>query len=219
MTTAAEMLMNGPEDAPHRVALAHGAGVGMDSPFMTAFAEGLAAHNIRVVRFEFPYMAATRQDGRHRPPNPAATLLTTWRQVVEALGGPEGLVIGGKSMGGRMAAMLAQQLEQAGTPVAGVACLGYPFHPPGKPDEVRLDHFATMRTPTLVVQGTRDPFGNQDEVAAFELPPQLQLHWAPDGDHHLMPRKTSGYTTEDNWREAVAALARFVQALGTAPLP
>jgi len=185
----------------------------MDSPFMRAFAEGLAGHGLRVARFEFPYMAATRRDGRRRPPNPGPTLLATWRAVVDALGGVAGLLVGGKSMGGRMASLLAAELEAEGRPVAGVVCLGYPFHPPGKPDSTRLDHLRTLRTPTLIVQGTRDPFGTQDEVAAYDLPESIRLHWAEDGDHHLAPRQASGRTTEQNWREAVAAVAAFAEGL------
>lgn len=214
----ADMRADGPADSLHRLVLAHGAGKGMDSPFMTAFAEGLGGLGIRVGRFEFPYMAATRQDGRKRPPNPPGTLLSTWRAAVTAFGGPDGLVIGGKSMGGRMASMLAQHLKDEGTPVAGVVCLGYPFHPPGKPESLRLDHLMALRTPTLIAQGTRDPFGGRDEVKTYALPPQIRLHWAPDGDHHLQPRKKSGHTTEANWQDAIGAVAAFVRE-STAHLP
>jgi len=208
-----EIRFDGPDDAPTTLALAHGAGVGMDSPFMQAFAEGLAGHGLRVARFEFPYMAATRRDGRRRPPNPRPTLLSTWRAVVDVLGGPAGLLVGGKSMGGRMASLLAAELEAEGRPATGVVCLGYPFHPPGKPDNVRLDHLRTLRAPTLIVQGTRDPFGTQDEVAAYDLPPAIRLHWAEDGDHHLAPRQASGRGTQQNWREAIAAVAAFAEGL------
>ncbi len=208
-----EIRLDGPDRAPATLALAHGAGVGMDSPFMQAFAEGLAGHGLRVARFEFPYMAATRRDGRRRPPNPQPTLLATWRAVVDALGGPTGLLVGGKSMGGRMASLLAAELEQEGSPVAGVICLGYPFHPPGKPDNARLDHLRTLRTPTLIVQGTRDPFGTQTEVTAYALPASVRLHWAKDGDHHLAPRQASGRGTEQNRREAMAAVAAFAEGL------
>lgn len=211
MVTRADMLLDGPPESPQRLVLAHGAGVGMDSPFMTAFAEGLASRGAFVGRFEFPYMAASRADGKRRPPNPTGTLLTTWRQAIDALDGPDGLVIGGKSMGGRMASLLARELEQGGTPVAGVVCLGYPFHPPGKPENLRLDHLRAMTTPTLIVQGNRDPFGGADEVAAYDLPANVKLHWSPDGDHHLQPRKSSGHTTNANWTDAIEAVAAFVR--------
>jgi hypothetical protein len=212
MVTHADLLTNGPADSPDSIVLAHGAGRGMDSPFMTAFAEGLAEAGLFVARFEFPYMAQSRRDGKRRPPNAAGLLMQTWRQVIDTMGGPHGLVIGGKSMGGRMASLVARELEQEGTPVAGVACLGYPFHPPGKPETLRLDHLRAMHTPTLIVQGTRDPFGGADEVANYDLPDSVRIHWTPDGDHHLTPRKSSGYTTDHLWQDAVADVAAFVRA-------
>jgi len=197
--------------APLTLALAHGAGVPMDSDFMAAFAEGLAAEGLRVARFEFPYMAARRRDGRKRPPDREPVLLQTWRRVIAALG-PENLAIGGKSLGGRMASLLADE-----TAVQGLVCLGYPFHPPGKPDRPRTAHLETIKTPTLIVQGTRDPFGTPDEVAGYKLSPAVRLHWAEDGDHGLEPRKASGRTAEQNLAEAIAAVAAFLRALGTPP--
>ena len=189
------------------LALAHGAGAPMDSPFMVALAAGLAAEGIRVARFEFPYMAARRRDGRKRPPDREAVLLDTWRQLIARLG-PEDLAIGGKSMGGRMASLVADE-----TAVQGLVCLGYPFHPPGRPDKLRTAHLETIRTPTLIVQGTRDPFGTPEDVKGYRLSPAVRLHWAEDGDHGLAPRKASGRTTERNWAEAISAIAAFLRAL------
>jgi predicted alpha/beta-hydrolase family hydrolase len=213
MSETPEILFDGPAHAERTVALAHGAGVGMDSPFMQAFAEGLAGHDIRVARFEFPYMAQRRQDGKKRPPNPEAKLKACWQAVIDALGGPDGLVIGGKSMGGRMASLIAADLEAEATPVGGLVCLGYPFHPPGKPDRLRVAHLQTLATPTLIVQGTRDPFGAPDEVAGYGLPANIAVQWAEDGDHDLKPRKSSGRSAEGNRAEAIAAIARFVEGL------
>lgn len=200
-------LIDGPENAPLTLALAHGAGAPMDAPFMTAMAAGLAGHGLRVVRFEFPYMAARRRDGRKRPPDPQARLIETWRAVISALG-PERLVIGGKSMGGRMASLVA---GEAG--VRGLVCLSYPFHPPGKPERLRTAHLAGISTPTLIVQGTRDPFGTPGEVAGYDLAPCIRLAWIEDGNHDLVPRKASGRTREQNWQAAAAAVAGFVQDL------
>jgi hypothetical protein len=117
-------------------------------------------------------------------------------------------------MGGRMASLLAAELEAMGTPAAGVVCLGYPFHPPGKPEQLRVAHLHTLRTPTLIVQGTRDPFGGADEVPHYGLPESVRLHWSPDGDHHLQPRKGSGTTTSRTWHDAIAAVAEFIHAHG-----
>ncbi|MCG8507741.1 MAG: dienelactone hydrolase family protein [Rhodospirillales bacterium] len=203
-----DFLSDGPEDARRTVALAHGAGAAMDTPFMTAFAGGLAAWGFRVARFEFPYMAARRATGKKRGPDRPNVLLDTWFEAVRQLGDPSRLVIGGKSMGGRIASMIA---DEAG--VAGLLCLGYPFHTPGKPEVPRIDHLAGMRTPALILQGTRDPFGTPDEVAAYPLSPAIRLHWLADGDHGFKPRKRSGRTEEQNLSEAVEAAATFMASL------
>ena len=190
------------------IALAHGAGAPMDSPFMQAFAEGLAARGLRCARFEFPYMAARRADGKKRPPNPAPVLLETWRTVIETIG-RDHLVVGGKSMGGRMASLIAAEMEAAGTPLRGVVCLGYPFHPPGKPDQLRTEHLAALKTPTLICQGTRDPFGTAEEVPGYALSSAIRLHWLTDGDHGFKPRKASGRTEAGNWADALDAIKTF----------
>ena len=203
-----DLLIDGPAGpAPLTFVFAHGAGAPMDTPFMAFFAEGLAARGRRVVRFEFPYMAARRQGGRRPPPDRQPMLLATWRAVIAHLGA-ETLVIGGKSMGGRMASLLA---DEAG--VAGLACLGYPFHPTGKPERLRTGHLATLKTPCLICQGTRDPLGNAEEVAGYTLSPAIRLHWAEDGDHDLKPRKASGRTADQNWSEALDALDGFFRSL------
>ncbi|MEX2449822.1 MAG: alpha/beta fold hydrolase [Rhodospirillales bacterium] len=203
---AVDFLFDGPKTAKLTVVLAHGAGAPMDSPFLNFFAERLAAEKFRVARFEFPYMAERRATGKKRPPNPAGILLETYRAVIERLG-PETLVIGGKSMGGRIASMVADE-----TGVRGLACLGYPFHPPGKPEKLRTDHLQTLKTPALFLQGTRDPFGTRDEVPGFALSEAIRVHWLEDGDHGFKPRKASGRSEEQNWLEAVEAMAAFAAA-------
>jgi len=203
-------LIDGPADAPVTVILAHGAGAPMDSPFMQAFGEGIAMQGLRCVRFEFPYMADRRLSGGRKPPNRMPVLMESWRETVKAFRGAP-LVIGGKSMGGRVASMLAAELDGAGDPVAGLACLGYPFHPPGKPENLRLDHFADLKTPTLILQGSRDPFGTREEVSNFSLPSSVRVHWLEDGEHGFKPRKKSGRTEQQNWQEAIDALAAFAR--------
>lgn len=206
------MIFDGPAKAAMTVTLAHGAGAPMDSPFMETVAKGLADKGLRVARFEFPYMAKRRSEGTKKPPDRAPVLLQTWRDAIDQLG-RERLIVGGKSMGGRIASMIAATLEQEGAPVSGVACLGYPFHPPGKPERLRTEHLETIKTPTLILQGERDPFGKRDEVEAYNLSNAVELHWLTDGDHGLKPRKASGRSEADNIEEAVAALARFAAAL------
>ena len=202
-----DLLFDGSAEATKTIALAHGAGAPMDTPFMAAFADGLAGRGFRVVRFEFPYMAERRLTGKKRPPNTARVLTETWRAVIDVLSS-ENLIIGGKSMGGRYASMVA---DTAG--VRGLVCLGYPFHPAGKPDRLRIEHLQSITTPTLILQGTRDTLGYREEVANYGLSPAITLHWLEDGDHGLKPRKKSGRTERQNWDEAVNAFAEFAAAL------
>ena len=206
-------LTDGRDDAGTALLLAHGAGAPMDSPFMDAIAGLIAAHDICVLRFEFPYMAARRQSGRRSPPPRADALCAVYREVVgEAARPGRRLVVGGKSMGGRVASMVADALYRDGM-VAGLVCLGYPFHPPGKPDSLRTAHLEAMSVPALVCQGERDPFGSRGEVEAWRLSPAVRLHWLADGNHDLVPRKASGLTNDDNWRAAAAAVAGFAARL------
>ena len=97
---------------------------------------------------------------------------------------------------------------------AGLLCLGYPFHPPGKPERLRTAHLETLRTPGLIVQGTRDRLGSEEEVSKYALSPAIELAWMEDGDHSFEPRKKSGRTIEQNLEAAAAAALRFIQALG-----
>lgn len=207
MDPSPKLLRDGPRDAPLTVVLAHGAGAPMDSPFMQTVAEGLAAEGLAVVRFEFPYMAERRASGARRPPDREPVLRETWQRVLDRLGERSRLVIGGKSLGGRMASLIA---DEAG--VLGLVCLGYPFHPPGKPDRLRVAHLAELATPTLIVQGTRDALGNRDEVSGYRLSPAIRVAWIEDGDHSLVPRARSGRTEAENLAQAVAVSAEFVRA-------
>lgn len=205
-------------DGPQRgvvptVALAHGAGAPMDSPFMEFMAAGLAAAKIRVARFEFPYMHARRETDRKKPPDRELVLRATWLEVIQQLrkSGPAKsgkLVIGGKSMGGRIASMVANEAN-----VDGLICLGYPFHPTGRPEKLRVDHLRELEPPTLILQGERDPFGKREEVASYKLPKAIDVHWLTDGDHSFKPRKASGRSEDDNWQEAVQAMVEFVSSL------
>jgi predicted alpha/beta-hydrolase family hydrolase len=207
MSQHIEFLIDGSAKTPVNVVLAHGAGAGMDSPFMAFFAEGLAAAGFRVVRFEFPYMAQRRQTGKQRPPDREPVLRDTWLAVIKQFGS-ENLIIGGKSMGGRIASLVA---DEAG--VEGVVCLGYPFHPSGKPDRLRVEHLLELKTPTLIVQGERDAFGSKGEVAAYTLSKAIQVRWLPDGDHSFKPRKASGRTEQENREVGMAAVVKFTRSL------
>jgi uncharacterized protein len=167
-------LITGPETAAFTIILAHGAGGAMDSASMTNLAKALADGGFRVARFEY-------------------------RAAVGALNASK-LIIGGKSMGGRVASMIADE-SFAAKKVRGLLCFGYPFHPPGKPDQLRTAHLERLCTPTLICQGTRDPFGSREEVASYALSDQIDLLWLEDGDHDLKPRKKiSGFSAGDHLR-------------------
>jgi len=191
-------LITGPEDAGTTILLAHGAGAPMDSKSMNAAAAALADAGFRVVRFEFGYMAARRTSDQRKPPPKAETLQPEYRDAVAALGAKGKLVIGGKSMGGRVASMVADELHAAGK-IAGLLCLGYPFHPPEKPAQLRTAHLENLQTPALIVQGTRDPFGTRPEVEGYTLSKAIRILWLEDGDHDLVPRKKlSGFSAADH---------------------
>lgn len=203
-----EFLFSGPEHGP-RLALAHGAGAPMDSAFMTFMAEALGTMGVRVARFEFPYMASRRTTNIKRPPDNTEVLLDTWRDVAWALGDPATLFIGGKSMGGRMASMVADDLQ-----VRGLVCLGYPFHPPGKPQQTRTAHLQNLRTSTLIVQGSRDALGTADDVAQYALSPNIRVHWIDGGNHDLTPLKKTGKTPHDCWQETAIHIVKFMKEGG-----
>jgi uncharacterized protein len=207
-----ELLVTGPRDPVARFLCAHGAGAGMGTPFMEAVARLLPERHIAALRFEFAYMAARRQGGSRKPPPKAERLMDEYRAAVAGM--PQGapLLIGGKSMGGRVASLVADELYSAGR-IAGLVCLGYPFHPPKKPDQLRTAHLVGLRCPTLIVQGDRDPFGPRSEVEALSLSPAIRLHWAGDGDHDLGPRGNSGFTRKGNLAAAADAIAAFAESL------
>ncbi|MCA0961672.1 alpha/beta family hydrolase [Salipiger bermudensis] len=208
-----EFLFDGDPAAPTTLLLAHGAGAAMDTPWMSTVADKLAARGLRVARFEFAYMAGRRSGGAKRPPPKVALLAEEYRAAIAALPVNGRLIIGGKSMGGRVASLIADDLH-AQQRLAGLLCLGYPFHPTGKPETLRTEHLATLRTPTLIFQGMRDPFGTRGEVVGYALSQAIALHWLDDGDHDLKPRKRqTGLTLDDHLSSTAAAIARWASAL------
>ncbi|MEO6260785.1 MAG: alpha/beta family hydrolase [Thermoanaerobaculia bacterium] len=202
-----DLLIDGPENAARSFVFAHGAGGAMDSSFMTRVAQGMAARGIRVIRFEFDYMAARRRGGKRGAPDRQPQLLDTWRRVVGEVGNASSLMIGGKSMGGRMATMVADELG-----VRGLICFGYPFHPPGDPNRLRVSHLEHLRTATLILQGTRDLFGTREQVSDYDLSPAIRLEWLEDGDHSFKPRRSSGVTEQQHVDQAIKLAAAFVES-------
>jgi predicted alpha/beta-hydrolase family hydrolase len=203
-----DFLFDGPDDADVTVMLAHGAGAPMDSASMTASARAIAAEGIRVARFEFAYMAA-RRTGTRRPPPKAESVMPEYVAAIDALGAKGKLIIGGRSMGGRVASMVADDMHAAGK-VAGLLCLGYPFHPPGRPTQLRTAHLAHLKCPALIVHGTRDEFGLPDEIRTYGLSNAIQLLLLEDGDHDLKPRKAiSGFTVAQHLKTMAEAVKNW----------
>ncbi|WP_256096852.1 alpha/beta family hydrolase [Pseudoalteromonas luteoviolacea] len=189
---------------------AHGAGAGSDSDFMQDMAKKLSLAGINVALFDFEYMETAKAQNKKRPPDRAPKLLNRYQQVLSQIDTDLPLFIGGKSMGGRMASMLACETQ---SPVCGVIAFGYPFHPPGKPDKLRVEHFGDIPCPFLVLQGERDTFGTKSEISdlSFDMTPHFV--WLPDGDHSLKPRKASGFTEQQNRQEAVNSTLQFIQGI------
>jgi len=175
----------GDDSSPLLVALAHGAGQGMDSPFMRSFQNGLAGRGFQSARFNFPYM----QRGR-KVPDPAPVLETCWRAVADFLrdqSGARKLVLGGKSMGGR----IASQVVAAGYPADGLLLLGYPLHPPARPERLRDAHLYQIECPMLFLSGTRDGFAEREllEPIVERIGAHAKLRWIEGGDHSFHVRK------------------------------
>lgn len=200
----------GPETAKVTFILAPGAGAPMTSPWMEKVVHLLGDARLRVLRFDFGYMT------QGKPPPRAEKLVPEYEAAVEAVHAQlpsEGrLLIGGKSLGGRVASLVAQDAFDRGR-ISGLVCLSYPFHPPKKPDQLRTGHLAGLNCPTLIVQGERDPFGVPAEVETYGLSPAIRVHWCTDGDHDLKPRKRSGATLEGNLAAAVREIAGFADTL------
>ena len=171
--------------------LGHGAGADQTSGFMVAFANALAERGIDIVTFNFLYTEL-----RRRIPDPNARLESCWRAVIEIVRSritshADSLAIGGKSMGGRIASQVA---AGEGRGLAGLVFLGYPLHPPGRPDRLRAAHLGDVKAPMLFVQGTRDPFGTSAELEPIisQLDPAADLFVVEGGDHSFKVPKSAG---------------------------
>jgi len=188
--------------------LGHGAGAGQRSTFMVQFARAISALGVDVITFNFLYTEHNR-----RIPDRAPVLEACYRAVIASVhaqlpAAKRALFIGGKSMGGRIASMVADEVG-----ARGLVCLGYPFHPPGRPEKLGTKHLETLATPALVVQGTRYPFGTAEDVAGYRLSPAIRVVWLQDGDHSWKPRAASGRSEAQNMADAIAAIREFLASL------
>lgn len=192
--------------------LAHGAGAGQKHPFMVAMAKGLVARHVSVVTFDFPYM----RERRHVP-DKAPVLEQAFREVIDATtawSGAAQVFIGGKSMGGRMATHLAAQRLDG---LRGVVALGYPLHPPGRPDKPRTEHLPSIRVPVLIVQGERDTFGTPDELKPViaTMNADVTLHVVAGGDHSLSVR---GKKKDESFNDVLDVVGHFLTNFSNAAL-
>ncbi|MEJ6121373.1 alpha/beta hydrolase [Vibrio sp. 2-Bac 85] len=204
-----QLIFDGPSNGPLFV-FAHGAGAPLTSDFMEKVATGLAKQGIRVARFNFNYMQQRIETGSRRPPERAPHLIKQFMDVIQKLNQP--MVIGGKSMGGRMATLLAaQEPAELLQNVKGIACLGYPFHPQGKPEKLRTEHLPAIKQPLAIIQGSRDKLGDKEEVEGYSLPEHFQWCWLEDGDHDFKPRVKSGLTQQQHIQSSIDFLVAYIR--------
>ncbi|WP_286232783.1 alpha/beta family hydrolase [Thalassotalea sediminis] len=192
---------------------AHGAGADKSSGFMTNIASGLNERNFSVTRFNFNYMDKRQSDGKKYPPERMPKLLSCFSDVIVQHSFTAPLYLIGKSMGSRVAVTLTSKLADVPVltkSVQGVVCLGYPFHPIGKPDNLRLEPIKKNDLPILIVQGERDKLGNKEEVLSYQLPANVKSVFMADGDHDLKPRVKSGFTHDQHLNDALSQIERFV---------
>ncbi len=205
------VLRNAVEGAAWTFVYAPGAGSNLRDPFGQRLAERLPEAGISLVRFQFPYQEA----GSRRPDRPP-TLLATWRAVLESSRTPgTPIAIGGRSLGGRIASMLASE----GALVDALALFAYPVHPPGRPERLRTAHLPAIACPTLFCSGTRDSYASPDELtAAAALVPDVRVHLLDGADHGFATLKSSGRSREDVWAEAAGVLVEWLDGVWS-PLP
>jgi predicted alpha/beta-hydrolase family hydrolase len=187
------------------ILLAHGAGVGMHSPFMAELAEGLCAAGFPVLRFHYAYAQRMLDEGRRRPPDRRPLLETVHRQAAATLRARfpgRRLLLAGKSMGGRMSSYLVA----AGEPADGLVFFGYPLHPPKRPERLRSEHFGDLQVPALFLQGTRDALCDLDLLrnALTRYAGPAHLHVVEGADHGFAVLKRSGRTADEVRSELVA---------------
>jgi predicted alpha/beta-hydrolase family hydrolase len=196
-------------EGPTTVVLGHGAGSNRTNPFLVGLAEALAASGRRAILYNFPY-----SDTGRRLPDPNAVLEAAARSLADYARstGASRLVLGGRSMGGR----IASQVVAAGVPADGLVFLGYPLHPPKKPEKLRDRHLPIIEAPMLFVQGTRDTFARPDLLAAVleRLGPRASVHRVEDGDHSFAVRKSTDRSARDVTDEVHRVVLAWLDARG-----
>ncbi len=200
----------------YHLVLAHGAGAGLKNDFMQRMQTLLAAQGINTWLFNFGYMQKAYAQDKKIPPSRLPALINEYHAVIDVIkqqhmqdaAKPPQIWLGGKSMGGRVACHVAAERCD----INGLAVLGYPFHPIGKPDTLRLDILQALTLPMVICQGERDAFGNRAEVQGYELQANIDVNFLADGDHSLQPRKASGLSQDAHLAAAAEHIARFIRA-------
>lgn len=215
-----EFAYQGPERGCDRaVLLAHGAGSDMHAATLTTVADALAEAGIPSLRFNYPYRTRADRAGKKGAPDRAPVLLAATGAAARELRErtalePEALVLGGRSMGGRYCSLVVGD-EVEPVPARGLLLLGYPLHPPGKPDRLRSEHFSRLDLPVLFVSGTRDALARRDllEAETKGIPGDATFHWLETADHGFRPLKRSGRSSDEVLEESASVAARWVSAL------
>lgn len=204
-------ILNKAEQPKALFIFAHGAGAGMQSDFMAQMSELLVKQNISVLRFNFDYMQLATALGKRRPPEPMPKLRARFEAVIAEQAKDLPLFIGGKSMGGRVAATLAADIgADIAAQVKGIVCLGYPFHPTKKPEKLRLEPLQLTQLPIVIVQGERDSLGSREEIAGYEFSALCRCYFVEDGDHSFKPRVRSGFTQQQHINTAAQQIVSFI---------
>ena len=208
ISVSAVRTIPGTEPAHCLFIYAPGAGSNINDPFGAYLSQRLVQAGFASVRFQFPYMEA----GKRRP-DPTSLLEDTWKQVIETVRVPDTkLIIGGRSMGGRIASYVAAQGTAQGTGIDALALFAYPLHPPGNPSKLRDRHLPDIPAPTLFCSGTRDAFATPEELAAAaSTVPRATVHPLEGADHGFAVLKSSGRTREDVWSEATGFLLSWLE--------
>jgi len=216
-----ELLITSAEDAVANFVFAHGAGADMHHTFMQQVSDLLATMHINVIRFNFTYMNKRLADGKRYPPDRMPKLLAAYHAVLKQLEQSSKLndidltlplYIGGKSMGSRVAATILAN-EDGLYPIKhinGLICLGYPFHPQKKIEQLRLEPLLAANKPSLIIQGERDALGNKEEILSYDLPQNYKTVFLTDGDHSFKPRVKSGFSLEQHILSAVKQIVSFI---------
>ena len=188
------------------VVIAHGSGIGMNHEFMQSVAAAMSIKDFTVYLFEFNYMQQIQKTGTRRPPPAVAKLELEFLALLNALALPGPIIIGGKSLGSRVASLIVER-----TNALGWFALGYPFHPQRKPETLRVAHLLTSHKPGLIVQGTRDALGAYDEVLGYQLPKHINLRWLDEMDHSFKPFKASQYSQMEAIERSVIEIEQWTE--------